>query len=294
MLVIVLLEIVKRIPLFFSTIVKHLKHGPPQPSWDLKVHLAVAIIGTLGSPPYREFTIEDAQGSLQGKIPINIYKVPSDLKLYEINIPHEYRINAQAYIEKLVKPYNIVIDPIWKTPRDNDIKGDLIMNKDWNEENDWEKEKIVLYFHGGAYCAGSAKSVRELCCKLSRTSGARIFPINYRLAPQNPFPGALCDCLATYLYLMNPPKDSGFKPYKPEQIVLCGDSAGGGLAVSLGLAIRDLGLPLPAGIVALVCLISNKVSAMKLFFFCSMNLIFFLLFSFTIHYSLFTRVHGLI
>jgi acetyl esterase/lipase len=52
---------------------------------------------------------------------------------------------------------------------------------------------------------------------------------------------------------MNPPKDSGFKAYKPEQIVFGGDSAGGGLVVSLGLAIRDLGLPLPAGIISWVC-----------------------------------------
>jgi acetyl esterase/lipase len=90
-----------------------------------------------------------------------------------------------------------------------------------------------------------------LFCELSKTSGARILSINFRLAPQNPFPAALCDALATYLYLMNPPSDSGFKSYSPEQIVLCGDSSGGGLAISLGLALRDLGLPLPSGIIGL-------------------------------------------
>ncbi|CAG8736003.1 uncharacterized protein OCT59_003338 [Rhizophagus irregularis] len=246
MLAVIVLEILKRIPLIFSTIIKHFKHGPPQPSWDLKVHLIVSIAGTLGAPPYKKFTIEVAQSS----IPIFTYKIPSDLKLYETSIPHEYRINAQAYIEKIVKPYNIVIDPIWKTPRNDEIKGELIMDKDWNEENDWEKEKIVLYLHGGAYSTGNSKIAHDFCCKLSRTSGARIFTISYRLAPQNPFPSALCDSLAAYLYLMNPPKDSGFKAYKPEQIVFGGDSAGGGLVVSLGLAIRDLGLPLPAGIVS--------------------------------------------
>ncbi|CAB4408384.1 unnamed protein product [Rhizophagus irregularis] len=179
--------------------------------------LKLTIAGTLGAPPYKKFTIEVAQSS----IPIFTYKIPSDIKLYEISIPHEYRINAQAYIEKLVKPYNIVIDPIWKTPRNDEIKGELIMDKDWNEENDWEKEKIVLYLHGGAYSTGNSKIAHDFC--------------------------SLCDSLAAYLYLMNPPKDSGFKAYKPEQIVFGGDSAGGGLVVSLGLAIRDLGLPLPAG-----------------------------------------------
>ena len=94
-------------------------------------------------------------------------------------------------------------------------------------------------------------------CELLKSSGARILSINYRLAPQQPFPAALCDALATYLYLINPPDDSGLKPYKPEQIVFCGDSAGGGLSVSLGLALRDLGLPLPSGIVGWISFLSK-------------------------------------
>jgi len=76
--------------------------------------------------------------------------------------------------------------------------------------------------------------------------------IDYRLAPQNQFPAALQDALAAYLYLLNPPKDAGFDPLNPKDNLFAGDSAGGGLAMALGLAIRDAGLPSCAGIIGLV------------------------------------------
>src|SRR6266498_3688117 len=94
--------------------------------------------------------------------------------------------------------------------------------------------------------------------KLSKISGAHILAIEYRLAPQQPFPAALCDVLASYLYLINPPNDARFKPYKPEQIVIFGDNAGGGLAISLGLVLRDLGLSPPAGIISWVSFYTTK------------------------------------
>jgi len=83
--------------------------------------------------------------------------------------------------------------------------------------------------------------------------------IEYRLAPQNQFPAALQDALAAYLYLLNPPRDAGFDPLNPENIIIVGDSAGGGLALGLGLAIRDAGLPSCAGIVGLVSTV-HKIS----------------------------------
>jgi acetyl esterase/lipase len=183
------------------------------------------------------------------------YKVDPLVKIDKIIIPHEYRIKAQVYIEKLVEPYTIAINPVWKSPRDDGIIGEIVMNKDWNfneEDDDWEKEKVVIFLHGGAYCVGNINYCREMVSELSKASGARVLAIEYRLAPQQPFPAGLCDTLATYLYLTNPPDDSGFKPYKPSQIVMCGDSAGGALSISLGLALRDLGLPPPAGIVGWV------------------------------------------
>jgi acetyl esterase/lipase len=75
-----------------------------------------------------------------------------------------------------------------------------------------------------------------------------IFPaINYRLSPQYPFPCAIQDALAAYLYLIRPPPEAKHKPVKPQHIVIMGDSAGGGLSLATLQVIRDSGLPPCAG-----------------------------------------------
>src|SRR6267142_1438308 len=85
---------------------------------------------------------------------------------------------------------------------------------------------------------------RELVARLSKAAQARGLAIDYRLAPENPFPAAVDDSITAYRWLLA-------QGYKPERIVIAGDSAGGGLAVSTLLALRDLGASLPA---AAVCI----------------------------------------
>ncbi len=103
---------------------------------------------------------------------------------------------------------------------------------------------VILYLHGGAYALGSVNVHRELVARLASAAGIRALAINYRLAPEHPFPAALDDTLAAYQWLL----DQG---YAPDQIVLAGDSAGGGLALAALVALREAGQPLPA---AAVCL----------------------------------------
>lgn len=79
----------------------------------------------------------------------------------------------------------------------------------------------------------------------------RAFAVNYRKAPQYPFPCALQDALAAYLYLLYPPPEAKHRPVPPGQIVIAGDSAGGGLTLALLCVIRDSGLPMPSGAVAI-------------------------------------------
>jgi monoterpene epsilon-lactone hydrolase len=105
---------------------------------------------------------------------------------------------------------------------------------------DW----VLLYFHGGGYYRGAIDTVREMVSRMSRASGARALPIDYRLAPEDPFPAAVDDTLTSYRWLL----DNG---YKPNNIVIGGDSAGGGLTVALLVNAREHGLPLPAGGVCL-------------------------------------------
>ncbi|CAG8840492.1 17667_t:CDS:2, partial [Cetraspora pellucida] len=109
--------------------------------------------------------------------------------------------------------------------------------------------RVVLYMFGGGYFVGSPKSFRHLTHRIAENAECSIFAINYRLCPQYQFPAPLCDALAAYLYLTNPGPEAGFKPIDPKQIVLAGSSAGGGLAVATALFIRDIGLPLPSGLV---------------------------------------------
>lgn len=105
-------------------------------------------------------------------------------------------------------------------------------------------DRVLLYLHGGGYVLGSLRTARGLAAELSRASGARVLSVDYRLAPEFPFPAALDDSVAAYRHLL----DLGVGP---GDIALCGDSAGGGLAVATMVALRDSGLDLPA---ACVCL----------------------------------------
>jgi acetyl esterase/lipase len=101
---------------------------------------------------------------------------------------------------------------------------------------------VVLYFHGGAYCVGSPATHRAITGHLALRSGSRIFVADYRLAPEHPFPAAVEDGVAAYLGLL----DAGVRP---QQLVIAGDSAGGGLTLATALKLRELGRPLPAALI---------------------------------------------
>jgi acetyl esterase/lipase len=102
-----------------------------------------------------------------------------------------------------------------------------------------QAQGMILYFHGGAYAVGSPFTHREITGLLARYAGLRLLSVDYRLAPENPFPAALEDARAAYAWLLEQGHD-------PARIVLAGDSAGGGLCMSLLLSLRADGLPLPA------------------------------------------------
>ncbi|MEV5650028.1 alpha/beta hydrolase [Nocardia sp. NPDC052254] len=101
----------------------------------------------------------------------------------------------------------------------------------------------ILYFHGGGFVYGSPETAMSLTGNLVSRTGFRALSVDYRLAPEHPFPAAVEDTLDAYRALL----DSG-EP--PSAVAFAGDSAGGGLAVTTCLAARDAGLPLPAAIVA--------------------------------------------
>ncbi len=99
----------------------------------------------------------------------------------------------------------------------------------------------VLYFHGGAYAIGTAALAAGLASELGRRSETRVVSVDYSLAPEAPYPAAVNEALAAYQGLLEYGTSA-------DEIVLGGESAGGGLAVAVALAIKAAGLPTPAGI----------------------------------------------
>jgi epsilon-lactone hydrolase len=110
---------------------------------------------------------------------------------------------------------------------------------EWITAGNAAPDRVILYLHGGGYVMGSIDTHRELVARLSKAAQARGLALDYRLAPENLFPAAVDDALAAYRWLLA-------QGYKPERIVIAGDSAGGGLAVATMIALRDLGAPAPA------------------------------------------------
>lgn len=106
---------------------------------------------------------------------------------------------------------------------------------------DGREHGAILYFHGGAYAIGSAELSAGLASELGRRSSAAVYSVDYRLAPENPHPAALSDAVAAYRGLLS-------EGVPAEQIVLAGESAGGGLALALAVRITSESLPRPAGI----------------------------------------------
>jgi len=110
---------------------------------------------------------------------------------------------------------------------------------EWNSTPPAARDAVLLYLHGGGFVIGSLDSHRHLVSEAGRAAKALTLALDYRLAPEQPFPAAVEDAVAGYRFLLA-------RGYKPERVAIAGDSAGGGLVVSAMIAIRDAGLSQPA------------------------------------------------
>lgn len=124
----------------------------------------------------------------------------------------------------------------------SDYIGD--MRVEWFHTLGAPEAEAILYFHGGAYMAGSIVSTRPLAVDFAQVTGRNVLSFEYRLAPEHPFPAALEDGYAAYLYMLS-------LGLSAERIAFAGDSAGGGLELAVALKAREEGTPLPAAIAAL-------------------------------------------
>lgn len=115
---------------------------------------------------------------------------------------------------------------------------------DWIDMPNSDPSRVVLYLPGGGYCLRTIQVHRGMAARFAQAIGARALFTHYRLAPENPYPDGLVDAIAIYRWLLS-------VGVKPQQIIVAGDSAGGGLSAALLIALRDAGDPLPGAAVLL-------------------------------------------
>ena len=138
------------------------------------------------------------------------------------------------------------LDALGRPPADVQVEPVLAgtVPASWVTVKGVRRDGVVLYLHGGAFIAETPMFHAALLARICRESRCRGLMPSYRLAPEHRYPAALDDCMAAYRWLLS-------QGHAPERIVVAGDSAGGNLTLALLLRLRDEGVPLPAGAVAL-------------------------------------------
>ena len=142
----------------------------------------------------------------------------------------EMRSNMEASAALVALPTDIRVEQV-------DAGG---VPAEWISIGTSEPHGVILYLHGGGYCICSVNTHRDLVARVARATGARALLIEYRLAPEHPFPAGLDDAVSAYRWLLA-------QGVSLARIVIGGDSAGGGLTAATLVALRDAGDPSPAG-----------------------------------------------
>jgi len=150
----------------------------------------------------------------------------------------------------------------WEESASTDIIPDIIFTEktvirnisvEWVSMKNSSKQNIILYFHGGGFNQGSTITHRKLAAYIVKAAHVPILMHNYPLTPENPYPAALVSSEQIYSYLL----ENG---YQPENIILGGDSSGGGLALALTLLLKDKKVPLPKGVFLLSPMVDFTLS----------------------------------
>ena len=170
---------------------------------------------------------------------LRLYVIKKVLSSLKGRVDYHDILFARRGFEAIIKRVRLPLPGFTYTP---DKIGN--MKVEWIEPAGADTSKILLYFHGGGYCAGSINTHRAVVSKIVGNAGIKALMIEYRLAPENKYPAAIEDAAEAYQYLL----DHG---YTPEDVSFGGDSAGGGLTICTLLYLRDKNIPLPKCAIAL-------------------------------------------
>jgi acetyl esterase/lipase len=234
-------------PTVIETYISHyLKRRPlhQKPTAHISYHEGLELIRRFLN--YASFhTVEELQAFTSQWVPVPVW-----IAAEQIKIPWVSLVRSADLVRAQLGPEGVKAvggKTWWEWRRDETpLKAEWIeMRKDMEQRKKSKNirgQRIMLYVHGGAYFFGSVDEHRYQLQRHARKLKARVLAPRYRLAPQFPFPCGLMDCLAAYIFLL----DQG---HDPSTIILAGDSAGGGMVLSMLVIIRDQGLALPAGAV---------------------------------------------
>jgi acetyl esterase/lipase len=236
------------IPYLVKTALWHsLGISPTSHKWDLKTELRVNMIrkaldpGIWGTISRQQaFSLKD--GGIKGRMWVAKVTLPAppeddiltalvaaidSMKSQNGGPEERYAVPRLADITAEWTGYRANVDPARPRPDLSEARHyDQLMNE-------VSSEVTILYFHGGAFFLCDPSTHRGYTAKLAKLTRGRCLSVRYRLSPQHAFPSALLDCFLAYLSLLSPPPGSFHTPVDPSKIVLCGDSAGGNLALSL-------------------------------------------------------------
>ncbi|TCD68296.1 hypothetical protein EIP91_011155 [Steccherinum ochraceum] len=230
-----------------GAVVSHNVYGPPKKSWGIEMSILSSIMrDTSRHSHLTDVTTLRLLMSIGGLVP-----VPSDAMV----TPVTFRVRKR-HLRGILADFDAAEDG------SRELSGEWIVGKrTWQRlQHEWKsskkaklkacgakqhsskrKERVVLYLHGGAYYLFSPATHRLITIPLSKALDARLFAVDYRLAPETRFPGPLHDAVSTYFRMIDD------LHIAPENIIVAGDSAGGGLALGLMMYLRDNDYPLPGG-----------------------------------------------
>jgi monoterpene epsilon-lactone hydrolase len=164
----------------------------------------------------------------------NLIELMRDLPIREDATFRELREDMENFIAPFPLPDGTKVEPV-------DADG---VPAEWLATPGADMSKTLLFLHGGGYVMGSINTHRAFNAGLSTATGARCLSLDYRLAPEHPFPAAIDDAVTGYRWLLS-------QNSAPDRIAICGDSAGGGLTIATLVALKNAGIPLPCAGVTL-------------------------------------------